>query len=68
MFQVIFKILNSKLLKFFVKVIGSLASAMIVISGYLAIVDQSSKKKEFENEIDDPNDVDEINLDPEKEE
>ncbi len=68
MFQIIFKILNSKLLKLLVKIIGGLASAMIVISGYLAIVDQGSKKKEFENEIDDPDDVNEINLDPEKEE
>lgn len=65
MFRIIARIFNSKLLRILLKIIGSLASAMIVISGYLAIVDLSSKKKDAEAEIDE---LDKINQVPDEEE
>jgi hypothetical protein len=61
MFQFILKILHSSPLKFFLKIIASLASALIVISGCLAIIDQSSgRKKECEADNDDEK-TDEVN-------
>lgn len=49
MLRLLIRIYNSKILRFFFKIIGSLASAMIVISGYLLFLDYSSKRKSDEH-------------------
>lgn len=43
MIRLIIKIINSRLFKFLIKIIGSLASAILVISGYLAFLNYSNR-------------------------
>jgi len=43
MIRPIINIFNSRLFKIFIRIIGSLASAIIVISGYLAFLNYNSR-------------------------
>jgi hypothetical protein len=43
MIRLIINFFNSRLFKIFIRVIGSLASAILVISGYLAFLNFSSR-------------------------
>ncbi|PCI29898.1 MAG: hypothetical protein COB67_03025 [SAR324 cluster bacterium] len=44
-------IFKSRVLRILIKTVGSLASAFVVISGYLIFLDSNSKKKEFETDF-----------------
>lgn len=55
MFKLIYRFFTSTPVKIFVRIIASLASAIVVVSGYLFILNMSTRgKEEDEEEILDP--------------
>lgn len=59
MIRLIINIINSRLFKIFIKIIGSLASAVIVISGYLAFLNYSNR---YSKEINPDEKIDQAEL------
>ena len=51
MFRLLFKILSSRLFKLLFRMIGSVASALLVISGYLFYLNLNSKYRSSESDM-----------------